>query len=497
MEQHFVIPDKPFILENINKNFLQRHSILPVSENEETIFLLISDKTQLSSLSSFERMFSKKVEVRNISDEEIQRILYKWYEAQLGSVEDSQDDPDAFINDLEQLKDIAQEAPIIRLVNNYISYALETNASDIHFEPSREYLKVRFRIDGILHEIERLSKKVQPAILSRLKLMSNMNIAESRVPQDGKVLVEQDGLEIDIRVSSIPTIYGESIVLRLLKKDNQILNLSNLGMNEAQVTLFDNIIHKPYGIILVTGPTGSGKTTTLYAALKEINTSERKIITVEDPVEYQLEGINQIQVKAQIGLTFATALRSILRQDPDVLLIGEIRDFETASIAIQSALTGHLVFSTLHTNDAFSSFNRLIDLGVEGYLLASGIIASIGQRLVRNICPYCKEEVKVDDSYAELLNKLYNFDILKYTDKLYKGVGCKKCANTGFRGRTAVYEILHYDDELKRELMKDKFDNDYVLKMAKDKGFKTMRDDGFLKVINGTTTIEEVLRVTK
>ena len=496
MDKNFTIPDKPFILDSINKNFLQKHNILPVKEDEDNLYVLISNNTDFGSICALERIFEKNIETDIVENDEIQRILYKWYEAQLGNVDETSEDLDLLINDLEQLKDLAQEAPIIRLVNNYISYALETNASDIHFEPTREYLKVRFRIDGILHEIERLSKKVQPAIISRIKLMSNMNIAENRVPQDGRVIVEQDDMEIDIRVSAIPTIYGESMVLRLLKKDTQILNLSNLGMNDKQVKIFEEIIHKPYGIILVTGPTGSGKTTTLYAALTEINTGEKKIITVEDPVEYQLEGINQIQVKPQIGLTFDSALRSILRQDPDVILIGEIRDLETASIAIQSALTGHLVFSTLHTNDAFSAFNRLVDLGVENYLLTSAIIASIGQRLIRTICPYCKEEAEIDGSYVKLL-KNYGFDITKYTDKVYRGRGCKKCANTGFRGRTAIYEILYYSDDLKRDLMSSEYDESEIFKLARERGFITMRDDGFLKVIEGVTTIEEVLRVTR
>ncbi len=496
MDKNFNIPEKPFILDKINKNFLQKHKILPVNENEENLYILISSDTDISVIGTIERVVEKEVLFKEYDASEIERLLYKWYEAQLSGAESSQDDLDDLLGDLEQLKDLAQEAPIIRLVNNYISYALEVNASDIHFEPTREYFKVRFRIDGILHEIERLSKKVQPAIISRIKLMSNMNIAESRIPQDGRVIVEQEGIEIDIRVSSIPTIYGESVVLRLLKKDTQILNLSSLGMNNDQVKVFEEIIHKPYGMILVTGPTGSGKTTTLYAALREINTQERKIITVEDPVEYQLEGINQIQVKPQIGLTFASALRSILRQDPDVILIGEIRDFETASIAIQSALTGHLLFSTLHTNDAVSAFSRLVDLGVESYLLASGVIASIAQRLLRTICPYCKEEVKLDENYINIL-KGAGINIENLPDIIFKGKGCKKCANTGYRGRTAIYEILYYDEELKRAILSGEYDEAAFLKLAQNKGFKNMREDGIEKAIKGVTTIEEVLRVTR
>ncbi len=496
MDKNFTIPEKPFIVDKINKNFLQKHNILPVREDDENLYLLISSTTDLSVLGTIERVVEKNIFYKEHDADEIERILYKWYEAQLSATESSQDELDDILGDLEQLKDLAQEAPIIRLVNNYISYALEVNASDIHFEPTREYFKVRFRIDGILHEIERLSKKVQPAIISRIKLMSNMNIAESRIPQDGRVIVEQEGIEIDIRVSSIPTIYGESIVLRLLKKDTQILNLSSLGMTEEQVKTFEEIIHKPYGMILVTGPTGSGKTTTLYAALREINTEERKIITVEDPVEYQLEGINQIQVKPQIGLTFASALRSILRQDPDVILIGEIRDFETASIAIQSALTGHLLFSTLHTNDSLSAFSRLVDLGVESYLLTSGVIASIAQRLLRTICPFCKEEIDFDEKYLNIL-KSADINISNLPEKIFIGKGCKKCANTGYRGRTAIYEILYYDDDLKRALLSEDIDESGFLNLAREKGFKTMREDGICKAIEGITTIEEVLRVTR
>ena len=496
MDKNFAIPDKPFIVDKINKNFLQKHNILPVKEDEENLYILISPDSDQSVLGILERVIEKNILCKEYDASEIERLLYKWYEAQLSGAETPQDEFDDLLGDLEQLKDLAQEAPIIRLVNNYISYALEVNASDIHFEPTREYFKVRFRIDGILHEIERLSKKVQPAIISRIKLMSNMNIAESRVPQDGRVIVEQDDIEIDIRVSSIPTIYGESVVLRLLKKDTQILNLSSLGMDDSQIKIFEKIIHKPYGMILVTGPTGSGKTTTLYAALREINTQERKIITVEDPVEYQLEGINQIQVKPQIGLTFASALRSILRQDPDVILIGEIRDFETASIAIQSALTGHLLFSTLHTNDALSAFSRLVDLGVESYLLTSGVIASIAQRLLRTICPYCKEEIKLDDSYVNIL-KGAGIDVDNLPDTIFKGKGCKKCANTGYRGRTAIYEILYYDEELKRIILSSDYEETDFLQVAKKKGFRNMREDGINKAMKGVTTIEEVLRVTR
>ncbi len=488
------IPEKPFILENINTNFLKEYCILPIKEDEKSLTVLVPEDFDFSAISILSRKVNKKIEVHNYDKGEIERILYKWYEAQLGYVSEDENDIDTILQ-LDNLEDIAQEAPIIRLVNNYINYAKETGASDIHFEPTKTNFIVRFRIDGILHEIDRLSKKVQPAITSRIKLIANMNIAESRIPQDGRILIQEEDENLDIRVSSVPTIFGESIVLRLLSKEKSLLNLEALGMNEEHLNIFKELIRRPYGLILVTGPTGSGKTTTLYAALNDINTPDKKIITVEDPVEYQLEGINQIQVKPEIGLNFANILRSILRQDPDIILVGEIRDSETAKIAIQSSLTGHLVFSTLHTNDAIGAFSRLKDLGVENFLLSSAVIASMAQRLVRKICPYCKEEYEPSPEEFHLLKKEFNF--FGDVKTLSKGKGCKKCAYTGYRGRIAIYEILINNDSLKKFIIQEDFENNEDLLDYLNKNFKSMKQDGLQKALKGITTIEEVLRVVQ
>ena len=488
------IPEKPFVLENINTNFLKEYHILPVEEGEDYLKVLIPEDFDPVGISTLSRALDKKIITEFYDKDEIERILYKWYEAQLDYKGEEEFDVDSFLQ-VENLEDIAQEAPIIRLVNNYINYAKETGASDIHFEPTKKNFIVRFRIDGILHEIDRLSKKVQPAITSRIKLIANMNIAENRIPQDGRIIIQDENENLDIRVSSVPTIFGESIVLRLLSKEKSLLNLEALGMNQEHLKIFKDLIRKPYGLILVTGPTGSGKTTTLYAALTDINTPDKKIITVEDPVEYQIEGINQIQVKPEIGLTFANILRSILRQDPDVILIGEIRDSETAKIASQSALTGHLVFSTLHTNDAIGAFSRLIDLEVEKFLLGSAVLASMAQRLVRKICPHCKREYRLTDSDKALIEKEFNLN--EVPDYLYKGEGCKKCAYTGYRGRIAIYEILENNDKFKRFLLGKGLENNPEFQQYLKENFITMKQDGMKKVLQGITTVEEVLRVVQ
>ncbi len=488
------IPEKPFIIENINTNFLKEYCILPIGGTDEKLTVLVPEEFDYSAISILSRQVNKKIEIHHYDKDEIERILYKWYEAQLGYVSDDDTDIDTILQ-IDNLEDIAQEAPIIRLVNNYINYAKETGASDIHFEPTKNNFIVRFRIDGILHEIDKLSKKVQPAITSRIKLIANMNIAESRIPQDGRILIQEEDENLDIRVSSVPTIFGESIVLRLLSKEKSLLNLEVLGMNNDHLKIFKQLIRKPYGLILVTGPTGSGKTTTLYAALNDINTPDKKIITVEDPVEYQLEGINQIQVKPEIGLNFANILRSILRQDPDIILVGEIRDSETAKIAIQSSLTGHLVFSTLHTNDAIGAFSRLKDLGVENFLLSSAVIASMAQRLVRKICPYCKKEYTPKKEEINIISKEFNLN--SPVEKLYKGDGCKKCAYTGYRGRIAIYEILINNDSLRKYIIQEEFENNPELKEYLNKNFISMKQDGLQKALQGITTIEEVLRVVQ
>jgi general secretion pathway protein E len=394
---------------------------------------------------------------------------------------------------VDHLRDMASEGPVIRLVNLIISRAIERRASDIHFEPFEDHFRIRYRIDGVLHDVESPPKRLQAAIISRVKIMAKLNIAERRLPQDGRIMLRVKGKEIDFRVSSVPTIHGESTVLRILDKSSIVLDIEVLGFPEDTLEEFQGLIQSPHGIILVTGPTGSGKTTTLYCALQKINSPEKKIITVEDPVEYQLPGVNQIQVKPAIGLTFANALRSIVRQDPDVILIGEIRDAETAEIAIHSALTGHLVLSTLHTNDAPSAITRLIDMGMEDYLLSSTIIGILAQRLVRVACPCCPEPCSPDPAIMKEINLV---GVGLESSKIHEVRGCEKCSNTGYLGRTGIYEFLKISEEIQK-LILEKKDSNIIKEAARKKGMRTLREEGWLKVIQGVTTVSEILRVTQ
>jgi len=395
--------------------------------------------------------------------------------------------------DLEHLKDLASEAPIIKMVNFILQKAVESRASDVHIEPFEQSLKVRLRIDGVLQDIDSPPVASTAAVLSRIKIMAKLNIAERRLPQDGRIKLQMIGKELDLRVSTIPTLHGESVVIRLLDKENAVLDFETLGFVGKQAERFMEVLAQPHGILLITGPTGSGKSTSLYAALKTLNTSERKIITVEDPVEYQLEGINQIQAKPQIGLTFASALRSIVRQDPDVIMIGEMRDLETAKIAVQSALTGHLVLSTLHTNDAAAGVTRLQDMGLEEYLLSSTINGILAQRLVRRLCPHCKQAHPASDTLIEEM-KLRQWqptgEIL-----LHKPVGCPTCNGIGYKGRLAIIEFLTMTDTIRKQIMKH--EEAFVIQQtAIQEGMQTMYEDGVGKALQGITTLEEVLRVT-
>src|SRR5213594_3025594 len=385
---------------------------------------------------------------------------------------------------------MASEVPVIRLVNQMLVRALESRASDVHIEPFENQLKVRYRIDGILHEIDSPPRQLKAAIISRLKILAQLNIAERRLPQDGRIKTRLGGKDVDLRIATVPTLYGESVVIRLLERGQIFTLLDTMGFPAAPLARFNEMILTPHGMMLVTGPTGSGKTTTLYGALQKINDPGKKIITIEDPVEYQLSGVNQIQVKPQIGLTFANGLRSIVRQDPDVIMVGEIRDFETAEIAIQAALTGHLVFSTLHTNDASGAVSRLLEMGVEDYLLASSLLGVLAQRLVRRVCMKCRRPAEMA---VEAMRELSNGDAAV---QVYEGAGCEECAHTGYRGRSGIFEFLLVNDAI-RQLILKRSSADAIKDAAVGLGMRTLRDDGWAKVRGGSTTVAEVVRVTQ
>ncbi len=396
------------------------------------------------------------------------------------------------IGDTEDLLENTSDAPVVKLVNLMLSQAVKARASDIHIEHSHHELKIRYRVDGILYDMLSPPKHIQSALISRIKIMASMNIAEKRLPQDGRIEIRIADKNVDIRVSTIPVAFGERVVLRLLDKTNVLLKASDLGMPAQSLDLFENLIRAPHGIILVTGPTGSGKTTTLYAALSTINKTDINIITIEDPIEYQIDNIGQIQVNSKIGLTFAKGLRSIVRQDPDVILVGEIRDLETAEIAIQSALTGHLVFSTLHTNDSASAVTRLIDMGIEPFLVTSSVSAIIAQRLVRVICEDCRESYVPDP--ATLKNIGITPEMLGGKE-LCRGKGCPSCLYTGFKGRTGIFELMVLDEKIKSLILKTP-DSNAVKREAVNQGMSTLREDGARKLLEGVTTVEEVFRVT-
>lgn len=492
-------PDKPPMINGLSPQLMRQWRVVTLSLDDSEARVAMAAPQDLYLRELLESIYQKPVRPFLASEEDILAAVYRWYEADsdLGG-EESEDESravDELWEDPEQLRDLASEAPVIRLVNHVISQALEVKASDIHFEPFRDLLKVRFRIDGVLHDIETVSKRLQPAITSRLKLMGKMNIAEMRLPQDGRIKVREGQREIDIRVSSLPTLFGESVVLRLLNREEVRLELETLGISADILGDFEKIISRPYGLVLVTGPTGSGKTTTLYGVMNRINAPDKKIVTVEDPVEYQLDGINQIQIRPEIGLGFASALRNILRQDPDVILIGEIRDAETAEIAIQSALTGHLVFSTLHTNDAASAITRLQEMGIESYLLSSCLLAVMAQRLVRKICPHCRTSYDLPPGFLDEVVQALGADNIQAPSEVWRGKGCAHCANTGFSGRTGIYELIRVDDEIRRMIVKGA-DSSSILSKAQSLGMRTLRQDGLLKVLAAQTTFEEVMRVT-
>ncbi|MCB1875239.1 MAG: type II secretion system ATPase GspE [Chromatiales bacterium] len=475
--------------------FLKHSKILPLEETDDTLTVAMACPQDEFSRNALALATGRKIDVVLAMPSEIEAALERLYGGKRDElIEDLGGAAGSEADDLQRLKDMASEAPVIRLVNLIITRAVDSRVSDIHIEPFMNSLKVRYRIDGVLHEVESPPAKLTAAVISRVKIMSKLNIAERRLPQDGRIQLRVQGKEIDLRVSTVPTLHGESVVMRILDKGSVEMSLDALDFAPDTLAGMKELLDKPNGILLVTGPTGSGKTTTLYAGLTGLNRPENKILTVEDPVEYQLEGINQIHVKAEIGLTFANALRAIVRQDPDIIMIGEMRDLETAQIAIQSALTGHLVLSTLHTNDAPSGVTRLLDMGVEDYLITSTVNGILAQRLVRRLCGHCKQPYQ---ALPESLREMGIDHLLTGTDHtLWHSTGCDECGHTGFRGRVGIHELLTLTDPLRR-LVLDRADAGVLQAKARELGMRTMYEDGILKAALGLTTVEEVLRVTR
>jgi general secretion pathway protein E len=463
-----------------------------IAVNDPSNFQPLDDLAGLIGVQSYQMVLSTR--------EEISAMINIAYDLGMDSaqqlVQDMEENGSMIISEIEDTADIldnTSDAPIIKLVNHILSQSIKARASDIHIEPYRDSFKVRYRVDGILYDLLSPPKWIQASLISRIKVMAKMNIAEKRLPQDGRMNVKIGNQEIDVRLSTIPTSFGERVVLRLLNKSSSLIGMPELGLTPENLVLLKNLVTSPNGIILITGPTGSGKTTTLYAILSSINSPDINIITIEDPIEYQINGISQIQVNPKINLTFASGLRSIVRQDPDVVLVGEIRDHETAEIAVQSALTGHLVFSTLHTNDSASAITRLVDIGIEPFLISSSVIAVVSQRLVRVLCPHCKVSQVPDDIILESIG--IPFEEARQGN-IFQSKGCEKCFQTGYRGRIGIFEIMLVGSELKSLILKA-FDANRILKEALRLRLVTLRQDGIRKVLEGITTVEEILRVTQ
>ncbi len=496
------------LLKNIPLSFVKTNQIFPMKIEDSKLIGIIADDRGMLALKEVSKALGLLPKPMRAKAGIIIDAINRFY-GQMGSAEEvmgtiSGEDLKSVATEFEAPKDLlelTEEAPIIRLLNALLLQAVKERASDIHIEPYERELDVRFRIDGVLHRVLNPPKIIQDALISRIKIMSNLDIAEKRLPQDGRIRLLLGGRDIDIRVSVIPTSHGERAVLRLLDRKQGILGLYEIGFGKDDERMLEEYLRRPDGIILVTGPTGSGKTTTLYAALNRIYTEEKNIITVEDPIEYQLKGIGQVQVNPKIGLTFASGLRSILRQDPDVIMVGEIRDLETAEIAMQASLTGHLVLSTLHTNDAPSAIVRLIDMGIEPFLVSSSLTVVLAQRLARTICNDCKVSYKPSD-----IEKSYFLNMLSpgkaegngesATLILNRGTGCEKCKGKGYLGRTGIFELLVIDNDI-RSMITDRIDLQKIKNYAISRGMKTLRQDGLVKVLQGITTLEEVLRVTQ
>ncbi len=488
------------LLDLIPISFAKEYRIYPLSRQNGRLQVAVADPLDTRPLNDLSTLTHEDIEPCVATPEEILRAINRGYEKQAGETNEVIEEIEGntsgdLVRNLEpaDLIDTSDEAPIIRFVNSLITQGYKERASDIHIEPFERDLVVRYRIDGILYEVLHPPLKAHAGIVSRIKIMSQLNIAEKRLPQDGRFRVRVAGRDVDIRVSTLPTAFGERVVLRLLDKASSILSLQEIGLGSALLSQFEGMIRKSHGIFLVTGPTGSGKTTTLYAALNRLNNREKNIITVEDPIEYQLAGVGQIQVNPKINLTFANGLRSILRQDPDIIMVGEIRDRETAEIAVQSALTGHMVFSTLHTNDAAGALTRLVEMGIEPFLAASSIVGILAQRLVRRICPHCKETVVPP---TELLDQLGDECALPANPTFYQGRGCARCMDIGYWGRSGIYELMTIDETVRELLLQDK-DAATIKQAAMRRGMQSLRAAGIAKALQGETSLEEILRVTQ
>ncbi len=491
-------PQEPVLDDGlISPLYMREQQLLPIADDGKVLRLAMLNPNDAQAIQAVGLATGREVQPELALGSELEAAYERLYGAdarqaadELATVEGA-----AGVDDIERLRDMASEAPVIRLVNSVFARALDTRASDIHIEPFEHHLAIRFRIDGVLQEIETPAVQLAPAVISRLKILSKLNIAERRLPQDGRIQLRLQGRPIDLRVSTVPTMHGESVVMRILDKQSINLDLDAIGLSAQNLRNFKAVLDKPNGIFLVTGPTGSGKTTTLYSALNRLNTVDRKILTVEDPVEYQISGVNQIQTASKVGLDFASALRSILRQDPDVVMIGEIRDRETAAIAIQAALTGHIVLSTLHTNDATSAITRLLDMGMEDYLLTSTVNAVMSQRLVRVLCEHCKREEPLDMASIEHMGVGHllpdDADV-----QVCVPVGCDACAHTGYRGRMGIHELLMMNDAVRHEVLK-KSSSEQLYRVAREHGLINMFEDGFGKVLAGQTSLAEVLRVAQ
>jgi len=498
------------VIKSVPESVARHQTLIPIALEEETLTIAMSDPLNVFAIDDLRLMTGREITVVIASESEIKNVIEKYYGAK-GSMENilkemqlSEKDEgnvevvkksDAGGNDIIALEAAGEEAPIIKIVNLLLSGAVKAGASDIHVEPYEKILRVRYRVDGVLHEVSSPPKKFQNAVVSRLKIMASLDIAERRLPQDGRIKIRVMNKEIDLRVSVLPTSFGEKVVLRILDASALCLDLTKLGFEPEALSIYKKNIEVPYGIALVTGPTGSGKSTTLYSTLSTINYPDRNIITIEDPVEYVLQGINQVQAKPDIGLTFAAGLRSFLRQDPDIIMVGEIRDAETAEIAINAALTGHLVFSTLHTNDAPGAMTRLNNMGIEPFLTTSTVIMVVAQRLIRVICKQCKEPYEVPVDFLSSIGVKDEEIKGKKKVTLYRGKGCDNCSNTGYRRRTACFEVMEINDEL-RELVLNRESTHVIKAKARECGMVTLREAAVRKLLAGVTTVEEVMRVT-